>query len=324
VSTVVPDLSLPILVHHPTDTEEYWRLAAEALPEVDFRPCHTVEQIEALLPQVEIIFGWRIPARCFAKAGRLLWLQGMGAGVEDLLANNLLRPEDKITRIVGIFGPWIAEYTVAQIMAWRQWMARSWANQTAHRWDKFLISKTRGLRLGVAGLGSVGREVAALGHAVGMEVLGYDLEPRPVPGGGKAYCGGRGSDALREFVGAIDVLSINLPLTAETAGLFGRRELASMRPGAFIVNTARGKVIDEAALADLIAAGHLGGAALDVFTAEPLAKESPLWDLPGVSITSHISGPSTPAEVVPIFVDNYRRYTAGEPLVGLVDRRRGF
>ena len=81
------DLSLPILVHHPTDTEEYWRLAAEALPGVDFRPCHTVEQIEALLPQVEIIFGWRIPARCFAKATRLLWLQGMGAGVEDLLAN---------------------------------------------------------------------------------------------------------------------------------------------------------------------------------------------------------------------------------------------
>lgn len=320
----MPDLSLPILVHHPVDTEEYWRLAAAALPGVDLRPCYTMEQIEKLLPEVEIVFGWRIPARCFAHATRLLWLQGMGAGIEDLLANPLLRPEAMITRIVGIFGPWIAEYTIAQVMAWRQRMARSWANQAAHRWDKFLIARTAGLRLGVAGLGSVGRDVAALGNAVGMRVSGFDLEPRPVPGGGRCYHGGRGSAGLNEFLGSIDVLSINLPLTAETAGLFGRHELAQLPAGAFVVNTARGKVIDEDALADLVETGHLGGAALDVFTTEPLPLTSRLWDLPGISVTSHISGPSTPAEVVPIFVANYRRYAAGEPLLGLVDRQKGF
>jgi len=320
----VPDLSLPILVHHPTDTDEYWRLASAAMPGVDLRPCHTADQIEALLPDVEIVFGWRIPPRCFAKATRLRWLQGMGAGVEDLLANPKLRPEATITRIVGIFGPWIAEYTIAHVLAWRQDMARSWANQAAHRWDKYLIGKTQGLRLGVAGLGSVGSAVAALGHAVGMRVTGFDLDSRTVPGGGRSYCGGRDSEALHQFLADIDVLSINLPLTQETAGLFGRRQLATLPRGSFVVNTARGKIIDEAALADLLTAGHLGGAALDVFTAEPLALDSRLWDLPGVSITSHISGPSTPAEVVPIFVDNYRRYVAGRPLVGVVDRQRGF
>lgn len=320
----MPDLSLPVLVHHPTDTDEYQRLAAAAMPELDLRPCHTVAEIEALLPHVEVVFGWRIPQQCFRLASRLRWLQGMGAGVEDLLGNPLLRSEVTITRVVGIFGPWIAEYTIAQIMAWRQRMARSWANQAAHRWDKFLIAKTRGLRLGVAGLGSVGHEVAALGAAVGMHVSGFDLDPRVLPGGGRVFSGGRGSAELDEFLASIDVLSINLPLTEATEGLFGRRELSLLPSGAFIVNTARGRVIDETALADLLAAGHLGGAALDVFTREPLAAASPLWDLPGVAVTSHISGPSTPAEVVPIFVDNYRRYAKGMPLVGVVDRQRGF
>lgn len=320
----MPDLTLPVLVHHPTDTEEYWRLASASLPGVDLRPCYTREEIEALLPEVEIVFGWRMPRQSFRYATRLLWLQGMGAGIEDLLSNDLLRPEAMITRIVGIFGPWIAEYTIAQVMAWRQGMARSWANQFAHRWDKFLIAKTRGLRLGVAGLGSVGREVATLAAAVGMTVSGFDLDPRELPGGAAAYSGSRGSPALYEFLSRIDVLSVNLPLTAATEGMFGEREMAALPRGSFIVNTARGKVVEEQALLKALRTGHLGGAALDVFPVEPLPTDSELWDMPGVAVTSHISGPSTPAEVVPIFVDNYRRYAAGEPLVGLVDRKRGF
>ncbi len=318
----MPDLALPVLVHHPTDTEQYWRLASAGLPGVDLRPCHTREEIEALLPEVEIVFGWRIPRESFRYAARLLWLQGMGAGIEDLLDNPLIRPGARITRVVGIFGPWIAEYTLAQVLAWRQRMARSVANQAAHRWDKFLIGKTRGLRFGVAGLGSVGREVAALAAAVGMSVSGFDLDPRELPGGAKAYCGTRGSPQLYEFLAGVDVLSINLPLTAETDGMFGEREFVAMPRGSFVVNTARGRVIDEGALVNALQVGHLGGAALDVFAAEPLPLDSPLWDLPGVAVTSHISGPSTPAEVVPIFVDNYRRYVERRPLVGLVRRAR--
>ncbi len=315
---------MPVLVYHPTDTEEYWRTASAQLPGVDLRPCYTRDEIEALLPQVEIVFGWRIPGQSFRYATRLLWLQGMGAGIEDLLSNELIRPEARITRIVGIFGPWIAEYTVAQVLSWRQGMARSWSNQTANRWDKFLIRKTRGLRLGVAGLGSVGREVAALAAATGMVVSGFDLDPRKMPGGGKVFSGSRGSAGLYEFLAGIDVLSINLPLTAQTEGMFGEREFAAMPAGSFVVNTARGRIIDESGLVKAIRSGHLGGAALDVFPVEPLPVESELWDIPGVSVTSHISGPSTPAEVVPIFVDNFRRYATGKSLIGLVDRARGF
>lgn len=316
--------SRPVLVHHPVDTAEYHRLAAAALPGVDLRPCRDRAEIEQLMPEVEVIFGWRIPAECFRYADRLVWLQGMGAGIEDMLANPFLRPEVTITRIVGIFGPWIAEYTLAHILAWRQDLARSLRNQQAHRWDKFLIRKARGLRLGVAGLGSVGQEVAGLAYAAGLEVSGYDLTARDLPGGGEVFTGAPGSPALLEFLSGIDVLSINLPLTATTKGMFGEPELAAMPAGGYLINTARGQIVDEAALTRAVESRHLAGAALDVFDVEPLPPQSRLWDLPGVTVTAHISGPSTPAEVVPIFLDNYRRHQQGKPLLGTVDRARGF
>lgn len=313
-----------VLVHHPADTMEYARLASACLPEVDFVPCPAAGDIEALMPEVEIVFGWRIPTRCFRLARRLCWLQGMGAGVEDLIASADLPPGVIITRITGIFGPWIAEYTLAHVLAWTQGLRRSLDNQAARRWDKFLVRKARGMRLGVAGLGSVGQEVASLAAAAGLQVSGLDLEPRRLPDGSAAYCGGKGSPELYRFLSGLDVLSVNLPLTPDTERMFGARELAALPAGAFIVNTARGKIIDQDALVEALRSGHLGGAALDVFETEPLPQDSPFWGLPGVTVTAHISGPSTPAEVVPIFVDNYRRYRSGEPLVGLVDRARGF
>jgi glyoxylate/hydroxypyruvate reductase A len=320
----VRELWGPVIVHHPTDTALYYRLAGDALPGVPLQPCYDRRDLETWLPEAEVVFGWRIPRDCYRLARRLAWLQGMGAGIEDLVNNPDLRPEAQITRVVGIFGPWIAEYTLAQILAWRQDIARSRANQAAHRWDKFLIRKARGLRLGVAGLGSVGQEVARLGQAMGLFVSAYDLAQGELTGGGRVYSGGRGSAALMEFMSGIDVLSINLPLTPDTRGLFGARELAAMPRGSYLVNTARGPVVDEQVLVAAIRTGHLSGAALDVFDVEPLPVDSPLWDISGVTITSHISGPSTPAEVVPIFVDNYHRFRRGEPLIGLVDRARGF
>lgn len=318
------DAKKPILVHHPTDTLEYARLASEWLPEVRFVPCLTVAEIEALIPEVELIFGWRIPSRCFALARNLVWLQGMGAGVEDLVSSKDLPAETLITRVTGIFGPWIAEYTLAHVLAWTQDIRRSLTNQASQRWDKFLVRKARGIRLGVAGLGSVGQEVARLAAAAGLQVTGFDFEAKTLPDGSPAFRGGRGSAELHRFLRGLDVLSINLPLTPETDRMFSTAELAALPAGAFIVNTARGRIIDTEAFVAAANAGHLGGAALDVFETEPLPQDSPLWSLPGITITSHISGPSTPAEVVPIFVDNYRRYLRGEPLVGLVDRARGF
>jgi glyoxylate/hydroxypyruvate reductase A len=288
-------------------------------------PCPTLDELRARLPEAEVVFGWRIPPRLLAQAPHLRWLQLMGAGVEDLVAERRTMPPGLlVTRITGIFGPWIAEYVLAHVLGWVQDFSRSWSNQQARRWDKFTVRRAAGLRLGVAGLGSVGGEVARLAHAVGLRVLGFDLEPRVLPDGSPAASGRRGSEELLRFLGGLDVLSINLPLTAETERMFGAREFAALPRGSFVVNTARGRLLDQSALAEALSTGHLAGAALDVFEVEPLPAESPLWSLEGVTVTSHISGPSTPAEVVPIFAANYGRYLAGQRLQGLVDLERGY
>jgi glyoxylate/hydroxypyruvate reductase A len=111
-----------------------------------------------------------------------------------------------------------------------------------------------------------------------------------------------------------------LPLTAETAGLI---DPLQMKQGALLINIGRGKTIDEGRLLEAVRSGRIQ-AALDVFPAEPLPPEHPYWETPGITVTPHISGPSVPEDVVTYFAANCRRYLAGEPLVGLVDRQRGY
>jgi phosphoglycerate dehydrogenase-like enzyme len=133
-------------------------------------------------------------------------------------------------------------------------------------------------------------------------------------------------EGLDEVLRRSDVLVVVLPLTPATRGLIGARELTLLPPGAFLINVGRGAIVQEAALLDALRAGRLAGAALDVFEQEPLPLESPLWDLPQVIITPHVSG-TTPRyydRAIPLFCENLRRFLRGEPLLNVVDRERGY
>jgi phosphoglycerate dehydrogenase-like enzyme len=129
---------------------------------------------------------------------------------------------------------------------------------------------------------------------------------------------------LRRALAVADWVVLTVPLTPATRGLIGAGELAAMRPGAWLLNVARGPVVDEAALLDALRRRAIAGAVLDVFATEPLPAAHPLWTLENVVITPHISGPSTPDEIAPVFADNLRRFLAGRPLRHVVDRRRGY
>ena len=133
-------------------------------------------------------------------------------------------------------------------------------------------------------------------------------------------------DELRAFLAAADVVVIAAPQTRDTRGLLGAAELAVMRRDALVVNVSRGKLIDEAALVDALTNGTIGGAALDVFAHEPLAADSPLWDMPNVLITPHTSGfrPDHWDRATALFADNLRRFERGEPLLNLVDKAAGY
>jgi phosphoglycerate dehydrogenase-like enzyme len=166
--------------------------------------------------------------------------------------------------------------------------------------------------------------VSRLAASFGFHVAGIRRRPdQPTPPGVEEV---QPPARLLDLLAASDVVVLCAPLTADTYRLIGHEALARMRPGAFLVNVARGKLLDDEAVIDALRSGRLGGAALDVFTKEPLDRSSPYWDLPNVIITPHVSGTMedywTP--LVGLFAENLRRYEAGRPLLNVVDKAAGY
>jgi D-2-hydroxyacid dehydrogenase (NADP+) len=189
---------------------------------------------------------------------------------------------------------------------------RSWTEaQCEHRWAPREWTDLEGQTVGVVGMGPIGLEVVRLTSALGMRPIGMRRTVR-----GDEPCETWTFDRLPELAETVDALVLAVPLTTETRGLVDADVLGMLRPGAFVVNVARGEVVDEQALVDALTSGHLGGAALDVFATEPLPADSPLWDLPNVIVTPHSSGTTATSHrrATEIYVDNLARYSAGTPL----------
>jgi glyoxylate/hydroxypyruvate reductase A len=309
-----------ILVYHPEPGEAraYARLIRPRRA-VTVHVAATPAEARGPAAEAEIFYCWGLPAPLLASARRLRWVQCMGAGVERLLVPELA-PAVRVTRAAGIFGPWMAEYTVGWCLWVTQRMSGFQASQRARRWQPVDPIPLRGQTLCVVGLGDIGRHIARSARALGMRVIGVTRSGRGPREAERIYRTG----ALRSALARADFVALTLPLSEATRGLLGPAELAAMKPSAWLINIARGPIVDEAALLDALRHGRIGGAVLDVFDTEPLPSDHPLWGFDNVVITPHISGPSTPREIAPIFEDNLRRYLAGRPLRHQVDRRRGY
>jgi phosphoglycerate dehydrogenase-like enzyme len=178
--------------------------------------------------------------------------------------------------------------------------------------------------MGIVGLGAIGGEVARLAAPFGFRVTGIRRRSgEPPPDGVEAVWM---PDRLPDLLSESDVVVLAAPHTPETKRLIGRAEIDRMKPGALLINVARGKLVDDAALIAALVDGRLGGAALDVFSEEPLDPSSPYWDLPNVIVTPHTSGAMqdywTP--LVTLFSENLRRLDRGEPLLNVVDKQSGY
>ncbi|TMF27692.1 MAG: D-2-hydroxyacid dehydrogenase [Chloroflexi bacterium] len=184
-------------------------------------------------------------------------------------------------------------------------------NQSRHEWRSHPQQELRDATVVVYGMGSIGGEVARLASGVGMRVVGLRRSAGPT---------------LAEAVGEADFLAITAPLTPATRGAVSRDIIGRMKPTAWIVNIARGAIVDEAAMIDALREKRLGGAALDVFAKEPLPAESPLWSFDNVILTPHTSGdsPRVAERTLTLFAENLRRYKAGEPLLNRVDFAAGY
>lgn len=315
----MPRGPVSVLLYHPDAAADYARLVRAPRDRIRLHVASTREEAVPHLPEAEVLYTWGFPRELLPRAKRLRWVQIMGAGVDRFLTAPL--PSDvKLTRAPGVFGPWMAQYTLGWLLWVTLRMEAVRQAQQARRWAPFNADRLHGRTLGILGAGSIGRAIARAARAFGMRVTGVTRSGRRVAGVDRVY--GRG--ALRAFLREADYVVVVLPLTPETRGIIGEPELRAMKPSAWLVNIGRGPLVDEAALIRALQERWIAGAILDVFPKEPLPPEHPLWGLPNVVVTPHIAGPSTPEEIAPIFNANLRRYLAGRRLLGLVDRRRGY
>jgi phosphoglycerate dehydrogenase-like enzyme len=250
-------------------------------------------------------------------APRLGWLHTSFAGTDHPVFDALLARGITITNGVGVSAPSIAGTVILYLLALSRDLPRWTRDQDARRWEPRRFNDLAGMRLGIVGMGSIGGEVARLASAFEMEVIGVRRHPR-----GDEPCTTWTSDALPELLAWADAVVVTAPLTEATRGMFDAQAFATMRPGAWFVNVGRGEVVDEPALVDALDRGHLGGAGLDVFVAEPLPHDSPLWSMPNVIVTPHSSGITERSRrrSIELFVDNFGRHARGEPLRNIVNR----
>jgi phosphoglycerate dehydrogenase-like enzyme len=301
-----------------------------ALPEHDVRYATTPAARAEGLRECDCLFTWILGADELAQAPRLRWVHSSAVAVGTLCLPALAERGIVVTNSRGIQATPIAEHVLALMLAMTRRLPLALARQQEARWSQHEFDgpmrplTLRGQCLGVVGLGSIGSEVARLAAAFGMDVVAVRRDPtQPVPAGVRAVWGAADLDRL---LAVAHVVVLATPLTGDTTALFDAARLSRMRPGARLVNIARGPLIDGAALAEALRSGHLAGAALDVVEHEPLPVDDPLWAAPNLIITPHTSGyrPDHWDDVVALFVENVRRSDAGQPLLWPVDPARGY
>lgn len=289
----------------------------------------TADGLRAALPGADALVLWDFFSGALQEAwpavDRLRWVHVTAAGVDTLLFDALRESEVVVTNAHGVFDEPIAEYVLTAVLAHDKRWNEHKALQAERRWQHHELRLTRGRRCLVIGTGGIGRATARLLRAVGCEVRGAGRrEVDDDPDFGRVVSTDRLADD--DVVGWADHVVLVAPLTPQTAGLVDDQVLSAMRPAAHLVNVGRGPLVDEDALVDALREGQIAGATLDVFTTEPLPPDSPLWDLPTVTISSHLSGDvvgwrDALADQVEV---NLRRFVAGEDLMNVVDKALGY
>jgi phosphoglycerate dehydrogenase-like enzyme len=315
---------MKLLVYH-LRAETYRALLRERFPDLDVAavvPGTDDAMLEGHLADAEALLGWRIPVTELPRARRLRWIQLTSAGAEHVLDARPDLGHVVLTNARGIHGELMADYAIGVMVMLQFGFPGLLRLQQARTWRQQYTEPLAGKCLGVLGVGAIGGEIARRGAAMGMRVLGMRREPRPAEGVARMF----GPDGLGEMLPQCDFVVVVVPATPETRRMLGERELRAMRRGAYLINVARGIVVDEAALVRALADGWLGGAALDVFETEPLPPESPLWAMDNVIVTPHIAGEPDeyPRRVMGVVAENIVRWREGRPLLNVVDPGRGY
>ena len=254
----------------------------------------------------------------FFRIEGLCWLHTFSAGVDSPAFQVIIDRGGMLTNSSGASAPSIAQYVIA-MMLYRTKRVDEWRDQQRRReWLQISPGELTGQTVGVIGIGAIGGEVARLAKAFRMKTIGMRRSEKRTPHIDEQVTPRRLPHLLKQS----DFVVLACPLTKETEGLIGERELRAMKPTATLINVARGRVVHEGGLIRALQEGWIAGACLDVFTFEPLPESSPLWDLPNVIVTPHNSGPSplNMGRAMAIFLDNLERFVTGRKLRNLVEK----
>ena len=290
------------------------------------------DEVLQAIADAEVYVGFGIARPAFAAARQLRYVHSLAAGVRGALFPALVESNVQLTNSAGIHAVPIAETVLGGVLALLRGLDLAMDLQRAARWDKqpFVGEQSPLRELGdcrvlIVGAGGIGTEVARRAAAFGAECVGVRRRPElgAPPGFARVVDPGK----LDAELPAADVVVLAAPYTGETDGLLDRRRIGGLKAGSIVVNVGRGALLDEAALAEAVAAGRIRGAVLDVFQQEPLAASSPLWQLRSILVLPHVS-PVSPGRFwdrqLALLLDNWTRYRTGQPLRNLVDKRAGY
>ncbi len=302
-----------------------------------------VEQIQAAAPKVEVINAGQegiaeaivaadifcghakvpMPWAEVVKKGRLKWIQSSAAGLDHCLTPPVIDSEIVVTSASGLFANQVAEQTFALLLGLIRSMPVFYRAQQKKEFIRRPTSDLHGRTVGIIGLGGNGRRIAEILSVFQTRILATDFFPTHKPSHVESLWP---IDKLDELLRESEILILALPLNENTLGLIDAKKLSRLPKGAILINVARGQVIVEKDLVAALQSGHLSGAGVDVTEVEPLATESPLWEMPNVVITPHVGAQSRRRldDTTALICENLRRYFAGEPLWNVVDKKLGF
>ena len=264
-----------------------------------------------------------VPWGDVVRQGRLRWIQSSAAGLDHCLTPEVIDSDIVVTSASGLFADQVAEQTLALTLGLLRGLPTFFRAAQRREFIRRPTSDLHGATVGIAGFGGNGRRLAEVLAPFRTRILATDLFPVDRPSCVEQLWP---AHRLVDLLKLADILMLCVPLTPQTQGMIDAQALRHMRPGALLINIARGPVVVEHDLVEALARGHLGGAGLDVTEVEPLAVDSPLWDMRHVIITPHVGAQSAHrVDVTTHFAcENLRRYLSGRPLRNLVDKRLGF
>jgi len=328
------DCKLLICVWHPFTL---WRPPADvavhvkrAYPEMKVVHLTTYDHMNDELPDTDIFVGYSLRPEQFLRAKKLKWIHATAAGVGQLMFPELRQSSVVVTNASGVHSVPMAEHLLGLLLALARRFPSAFRHQMSSHWgqqeiwdDQLRPRELMGQLLLLVGFGAIGREVAKRVRPLGMKIWAVTRSGQGNPALADRFLP---ASQLEEVLPEADYVILAAPETPETHHLMNAKRLAAMKPTAFLINVARGSLIDEDALIDTLQRRAIAGAALDVTEREPLPSDSPLWTLDNVFITPHISAVSEFLweRQTELLLENLKRWFAGEELINRVDLRRGY